>query len=298
MIFWSILAYFFIISAIIGSIFIWIRVQKYPQQMKIMNTVWVLTALWGSWAALWAYMRFGENHKNKNSSMKMDSDMSMESGLSENKMSMPMDMPDMKMNSEMTDKSGMTENKMSMPMDMSDVKMNSGMTMKSGMSDNKMSMPMPGMKMDSNKPFWQKVTLSALHCGAGCTLADIIGEGIGYFGFSHLSGWTIWWQWGFDYILALIIGVLFQFAAIRPMMKMSVSKTILRALRIDFFSLTSWQIGMYLFMGFIFFIYPAERFEQNSIMFWFLMQIAMLTGFLFAYPTNYILIKLKIKPAM
>ncbi|MFR0836302.1 MAG: hypothetical protein ACLSG8_09445 [Barnesiella sp.] len=33
-------------------------------------------------------------------------------------------------------------------------------------------MNMPEMK--DERPFWQKVTLSTFHCGAGCTLADII----------------------------------------------------------------------------------------------------------------------------
>lgn len=35
-------------------------------------------------------------------------------------------------------------------------------------------MKMQGMNM--KRPYWQSVTLSTLHCGAGCTLADIIGE--------------------------------------------------------------------------------------------------------------------------
>lgn len=152
--------------------------------------------------------------------------------------------------------------------------------------------------MHSDKPFWQKVTLSALHCGAGCTLADIIGEGIGYFWLHELHGWSIYWQWGFDYLLALMIGVLFQYAAIHPMLKLPVFTTLGRALKIDFLSLTAWQIGMYVFVYIVFFVFPAQIFLQNSLIFWFVMQLAMCSGFLLAYPMNWFLITKGIKPSM
>ena len=46
--------------------------------------------------------------------------------------------------------------------------------MKMGEDEMKMDMSMGNMPMEY--PHWQSVALSALHCGAGCTLADIIGE--------------------------------------------------------------------------------------------------------------------------
>ena len=55
--------------------------------------------------------------------------------------------------------------------DMSDMK---GMDM-SGMKDMNMDMSMGDMSM--KHPHWQSVALSALHCGAGCTLA--IGSFVG-----------------------------------------------------------------------------------------------------------------------
>lgn len=242
----------FIISALICAAFIWRCVYRNRQSMKIMNVVWVLTALWASWGALWAYLKFGVNScvkkkvPNINLKLKMYHDPMSD---------MHMDMPEPK------------------------------------------AKPMQ-MDMGMNKPFWQKVTLSAFHCGAGCTLADIVGESLGFFMLSNLSHWNIFWQWGFDYVLALIFGVLFQFAAIQSMMKAPVGQTLLRALKIDFLSLTSWQVGMYVFMGFIFFVCPKEIYYANNVIFWFLMQIAMLVGFFFAYPTNYFLIKSGIKPSM
>ncbi|MGL5561475.1 MAG: DUF4396 domain-containing protein, partial [Tannerellaceae bacterium] len=48
------------------------------------------------------------------------------------------------------------------------------------MGDMKMDMSMD-MKAMPAKPFWEKVALSTLHCGAGCTLADLIGEWLVFF---------------------------------------------------------------------------------------------------------------------
>ena len=95
---------------------------------------------------------------------------------------------------------------------------------------------------------WSSVFLSALHCGAGCTLADIVGETFGYFLELNIDWWTMYVQWGFDYILALMFGILFQYSAIHQMTGISFKKGILKALKVEFFSLTSWQCGMYLFI--------------------------------------------------
>lgn len=172
------------------------------------------------------------------------------------------------------------------------------------MMDMKMD-DMPGMKMDMSMdmpetPFWQKVSVSTFHCGAGCTLADIIGEGIGakYLTLLGLNG--IAWNWTLDYLLALLIGVFFQYAAIRPMLttKMSTGKVLIKAFKVDFLSLTSWQIGMYAFSYWVFFVVLSQPLPHNSWGFWFVMQLAMCVGFLFAYPMNWLLIKKGIKPAM
>ena len=181
-----------------------------------------------------------------------------------------------------------------MPMDMKDMDM-SGMKMNMPMDD----AGMKGMDMSSGKPHWQSVALSALHCGAGCTLADILGEWITYYIPMQIGGSFLIGNWVLDFILALIIGVYFQFYAIREMEKISVGKGLVRAFKADFFSLTSWQVGMYGWMAIVTFIlfkdFPAEK---DSWTFWFMMQIAMFCGFLCAYPMNALLIKAGIKKGM
>lgn len=246
---------FFICSGIVIALVIANDLAHHKQSMKIMNVVWVLTALWASYLALWAYFKFGRE------TMKMDDsagDMQMKSDMQS--------MPEMKMDMDMKD----------MPMDMS-----------------------MGDMGDMGRPHWQSVALSALHCGAGCTLADIIGEWFTSYYPISIGGSLLVGSWVFDFILALIIGVYFQFYAIREMEKISVSSGLSRAFKADFFSLTSWQVGMYGWMAIVYFvIFKDVPLVKDSWTFWFMMQLAMLIGFVCAYPMNALLIKLGVKKGM
>ena len=173
----------------------------------------------------------------------------------------------------------------------------------SGMKD--MNMPdMKGMDMgmsmgEMRRPYWQSVALSALHCGAGCTLADIIGEWFTNYVPVTVAGSQLVGNWVLDFVLALIIGVYFQFYAIREMEKISVGNALTRAFKADFFSLLSWQVGMYGWMAIVYFVlFINEPLPKDTWIFWFMMQLAMLFGFFCAYPMNALLIKLGIKKGM
>jgi len=83
---------------------------------------------------------------------------------------------------------------------------------------------------------------------------------------------------------------------------LSPGKGLMQATKADFLSLTSWQIGMYGFMAFshfyLFAVVLNHKLEVASVEFWFLMQIAMVFGFLTSYPVNWWLIRRGIKEAM
>nr|WP_297167151.1 DUF4396 domain-containing protein [uncultured Dysgonomonas sp.] len=249
----SLLAAFFVCSGIVIALYIATDLKRNPQSMKIMNAVWILTGLWGSYVALWAYRKFGRDDGEDHCSMDM------QSGRKEAE-----DMP-MKMNMDM----------------------------------HQMAMDKP-MSMDMNmRPHWQSIALSALHCGAGCTLADIIVEGLTFFFPVSIGGSMIVGSWVFDFILALAIGVFFQYYAIREMEKIPALEGIKRAFKADFFSLLSWQVGMYGWMAIVYFvIFANTALPKDSWMFWFMMQIAMLFGFFCAFPVNALLIKLGVKKGM
>ena len=166
-----------------------------------------------------------------------------------------------------------------------------GMEGMDGMSD------MPGMK---GRPRWQSVVLSTLHCGAGCTLADIVGEWFLFFVPVAIGGSILAGTWVVDYLLALAFGIGFQYAAIRGMERtLPRGEAIRRAAKADILSLTAWQAGMYGWMAVaIFALNGGEAMPRTSFVFWFTMQVAMACGFLVALPVNILLIRAGIKKGM
>ena len=115
----NLIAVFLVCSGIGIAVHIAIDLTHRPQSMKIMNAVWILSALWGSYLALWAYNKFG-----RSSPMKAEDD------------GMKMDMSGMK--------------------DMSDMK---GMDMSGMKDNMEMDMAMQGeMSMQGmQRPYWQSV---------------------------------------------------------------------------------------------------------------------------------------------
>ena len=112
-----------------------------------------------------------------------------------------------------------------------------------------------------------------------------------------LAGSMVFGEWTLDYILALAAGVTFQYAALSPMLGRTGLPVWWRALKVDFWSLSAWQVGMYGWMALVIFVWFG-RIEPSRIEFCFLMQLAMACGFCTSYPMNWLLIRLGIKTAM
>lgn len=171
-----------------------------------------------------------------------------------------------------------------------------GMRMKGAHAEN-----MPGMGTNATmRPRWQSVVLSTLHCGAGCTLADLVGEWFVYFVPVAIGGSLIAGSWVLDYVLALLFGIGFQYAAIRGMERTLPRRVaVRRAAKADFWSLTAWQAGMYGWMAVVIFaLNDGYALPRDTFSFWFMMQIAMACGFLLALPVNVRLIRRGVKHAM
>ncbi len=148
------------------------------------------------------------------------------------------------------------------------------------------------------KPFWQMVALGATHCGSGCTLADIVVEWFIFFVPLSLFGRTLFAGWVLDFILAFLFGIAFQYFTIKPMRNLSVGEGIWAAVKADTLSLASWQIGMYSWMAIAIFLIFGHEIPKTDPVFWFMMQIAMLVGFLTAYPVNWWLLRAGMKEKM
>lgn len=374
------LAVLFVAGGIGSALIVAADLRTRRQPMRIMESVWVLTALWASFFGLWAYFAFGRAARHmpaqndgtgkQKGSVKI-SEPAKGGGIGENgnerkvgsagqetenrkpgtgrrkdlsvagtdpwkvsepepAMNMPEpamtgmqmengtttgadgaeDMPGMKgtaLKAGMADEAGIPDmaNGASMPgmADGTDMpgmtngtKMSGtagprGMEGMDGMSD------MPGMK---GRPRWQPVVLSTLHCGAGCTLADIVGEWFLFFVPVAIGGSILAGTWVVDYLLALAFGIGFQYAAIRGMERtLPRGEAIRRAAKADILSLTAWQAGMYGWMAVATFaLNGGEAMPRTSFVFWFTMQVAMACGFLVALPVNILLIRAGIKKGM
>ena len=152
----------------------------------------------------------------------------------------------------------------------------------------------PGKK----KPFWQIVALAATHCGSGCTLGDIVGEWSLVLLPLTIFGMKIFGAWVVDYFLALAFGIVFQYFTIAPMRNLGVGEGLVAAVKADFLSLTAWQVGMYGWMAVVTFMIFGHEIPKVSPVFWFMMQIAMVAGFLTSYPVNWWLVRSGIKEKM
>lgn len=217
-------------------------VRRDPQHMWIMNVVWPVVALFGLFAAVWAYFRYGKLAASSRV------------------------MPAMERGEEMP---------------------------------NKRLTPFPMM-----------VAKGTLHCGAGCTLGDIISHWLAFLApaVAVWAGWKsifetkIYADWVLAYVFAFVLGVAFQYFTIVPMRGLSPARGLVEAVKADTLSLTAWQVGMYGWMAvahfWIFATVIGTDLEVNSLEFWFMMQVAMIFGFLTSYPVNWWLVRRGIKEKM
>ncbi len=156
-----------------------------------------------------------------------------------------------------------------------------------------------GRKPPNQKhPFAVLAAKGTTHCGAGCSLADIIAEWVLVAIPLTLFGKKIFGAWAVDYVLALLIGIAFQYFTIKPMKGLSRGEGLKEAAKADFLSLTAWQVGMYGWMAVATFGLFGRELDKTAPVFWFMMQIAMFLGFFTAYPVNWWLLKRGVKERM
>lgn len=163
------------------------------------------------------------------------------------------------------------------------------------------------MKMDMKNPAmgttppprlpWQSIMVGTLHCGAGCTLADLMGPWLFRLAPFALLGSAVYGEWVMEYLLALVIGVAFQYAGLASVFPERGLRLWWRAFKVDVLSLSAWQTGMYGWMALVMFVLLGMVPPTHPV-FWLMMQMGMFAGFITAYPMNWLLMRLGIKEAM
>jgi putative flippase GtrA len=156
----------------------------------------------------------------------------------------------------------------------------------------------PGARMPPHGggPMWQAAFKGATHCGAGCALGDFIGDWIAFGVGLTLFGSVLGGDYLLAFVLAYLLGVIFQYFSIAPMRKLGLAEGLLAAIKIDTLSLLAYEVGMFAGMAVRAWLWPSLT--PTSWSYWLLIQVAMLLGFATTYPVNWWLIRRGIKERM
>ena len=150
------------------------------------------------------------------------------------------------------------------------------------------------------RPFRVRVAVSASHCGAGCTLGDIVAAWLVFALGLSAAGLALPWELGLGYLLALAFGVGFQVWAIRPMNRELRGPELLkRAFKADVISLSAFEVGLFGWMAVTqLVLFTDPHLPPDTATYWLMMQIGMALGFVTTYPVNIWLIRRGVKEAM
>lgn len=108
-----------------------------------------------------------------------------------------------------------------------------------------------GTKPPRQKPFWQAVFVGSTHCGAGCTIGDLLGEWTLFLAGFTLAGSVLFAYYLWDFVLAYAVGIAFQYFVIAPMRQLSLREGITEAIKADTFSLGAFEVGMFAWMALV-----------------------------------------------
>jgi Domain of unknown function (DUF4396) len=150
---------------------------------------------------------------------------------------------------------------------------------------------------DRMQPRWRQVAVAVCHCGAGCTLGDIVGEWLVYANHWHWLGDKVYAEFLVDFPIAFGLGIIFQYFTIAPMKGLGLRDGLLAAVKADAISIAAFEIGLFGWMALdAFVLFPGQSIATWNH--WFQMQIGMIVGFFTSYPANLLLLRRGLKEPM
>lgn len=153
--------------------------------------------------------------------------------------------------------------------------------------------PLPGLHERYVKTRWRQVLGSTMHCVAGDGVGILAGAVIAsLFHFAKITDIALEYALGFGFGWAI-----FQALFMRGMAGGSYRRALSRAFFPELLSMNCLMAGMVPVMVMAFAISPAMR-EPSRPGFWFIMSMALLVGFITAYPMNWWLVSRHMKHGM
>jgi Domain of unknown function (DUF4396) len=156
------------------------------------------------------------------------------------------------------------------------------------------------MKMEQTAgPTLVDAGVAATHCGAGCVLGDIVSEFAVFASGAVIFGSMLWASFVWDFVAAWCLGIAFQYFTIVPMRKLSPREGLMAAVKADTLSIIAFQAGMYGWMLLVYFrLSPQSHLRPDEAVYWLMMQVAMICGFVTSIPMNWWLLKIGWKESM
>ncbi|WP_130834643.1 DUF4396 domain-containing protein [[Erwinia] mediterraneensis] len=145
---------------------------------------------------------------------------------------------------------------------------------------------------------WQTIFISTSLTAAACIAGNVITLFLTALFDHYLFFVPLWSEAIFALLLSLFIGLFFQFLIIRQRENISSGRSFLLAIKTGMFPLLVYQTGIFIFMAQALKFVLNQQINPLLITFWFMLQLAMMAGFLFSWPANHFLIKRGLNPAV
>jgi len=142
------------------------------------------------------------------------------------------------------------------------------------------------------------VVKAGRHCGAGCTLGDIVAEWTVFLTGITLAGLALWPEYVADFLLAYLLGIVCHDFSLAPMRGLGLKEGLIAAGKADTLSLTAFEVGLFGWMVLTSFVFFQHQLHPDSPVYWFMMQVGMVIGCATAYPMTWWLLKMGIKETM
>lgn len=137
------------------------------------------------------------------------------------------------------------------------------------------------------EPAWHGGALSASHCGAGCVRGDIVGGWLVFATAWQVAGERLYAEYIAELVLAWIFGIAFQYLSIKPARPgITARRALAGAIKADTLSILAFEVGMFAWMALAALAMFGGPVPIHGPVFWFMMQIGLILGFVTTYPVN------------
>jgi hypothetical protein len=158
---------------------------------------------------------------------------------------------------------------------------------------------MGGSEREVNAPSLSEAMVSATHCGAGCTLGDIVTEWVIFVTGATILGSALWASLVWDFVAAWTLGIVFQYFTIKPMGELSAAQA--RGGDQGGYAVDRCISGRDVWVdaaGSPSTVCAPQHLHANGPVYWLMMQVAMVCGFVTSIPMNWWLLKMGWKESM